>query len=96
MNDTSKLTYQIWEKNNKTKIQKKKKEKKTQYNNTYHSFTRERTKFKGIVHLKMTSLGAIQDVDEFVSSSKQFWRNLALHQLLTNKYSAVNGCRFYG
>ncbi len=33
-------------------------------------------------------------VNEFVSSSEQTWRNLALvHHLLTNGYSAVNGCR---
>ncbi len=36
---------------------------------------------------------AIQDVDEFLSSSEQIWRNLALHHLLTNGSSAVNGCR---
>ncbi len=36
---------------------------------------------------------ANQDIDEFVSSSKQIWRNLALHHLLTNESSAVNGCR---
>ncbi len=36
---------------------------------------------------------AIQDVDEFVSSLKQIWRNVALQQLLTNGSSAVNGCR---
>ncbi len=35
----------------------------------------------------------IQDVDEFVSSSEQIWRNLALRHLLTNGSSAVNGCR---
>ncbi len=33
------------------------------------------------------------DVDEFVSSSEQILRNLALHHLLTNGSSAVNGCR---
>ncbi len=27
-----------------------------------------------------------------VSSSEQIWRNLALHNLLTNGSSAVNGC----
>ncbi len=27
---------------------------------------------------------AIQDLDEFVSSSEQIWRNVALHHLLTN------------
>ncbi len=26
---------------------------------------------------------AIQDVDEFISSSEQIWSNLALHHLLT-------------
>ncbi len=31
-------------------------------------------------------------VDEFVSSSEQVWRNLALLYLITNR-SAVNGCR---
>ncbi len=36
---------------------------------------------------------AIQDVDEFVSSSEQIRRNVALHHLLTNKSAAVNGCR---
>ncbi len=36
---------------------------------------------------------AIQNVDEFVSSSEQIWRNLVLHHLLTNGSSAVNGCR---
>ncbi len=35
----------------------------------------------------------IQDIDEFVSSSEQIWRNVALHHLLTNGSSAVNGCR---
>ncbi len=38
---------------------------------------------------------AIQDVDEFISSSEQIWRNLTLHHLLTNRSSAVNGCRQY-
>ncbi len=36
---------------------------------------------------------AIQDVDKFVSSSKQIWRYVALHHLLINGSSAVNGCR---
>ncbi len=31
--------------------------------------------------------------EDFVSSSEQIWRNLALHHLLTNGPSAVNGCR---
>ncbi len=35
----------------------------------------------------------IQDVDGFVSSSEQILRNLALHHLLINGSSAVNGCR---
>ncbi len=34
----------------------------------------------------------IQDLDEFVSSSEQIWRNLALYHLLTKGSSAVNGC----
>ncbi len=52
-----------------------------------------------IVHPKMKILRkctrprAIQDLDEFISSSKQILRNLALHHLLTNGSSAVNGCR---
>ncbi len=36
---------------------------------------------------------ATQNVDEFVSSWEQIWRNLALHNFLTNASSAVNGCR---
>ncbi len=43
---------------------------------------------KRIVHPKI-----IQDVDEFVSKSEQILWNLALHHLLTNGSSAVNGCR---
>ncbi len=42
---------------------------------------------------KFTDLQAIQDVDEFVSSFEQIWRNVALHRLFTNGSSAVNGCR---
>ncbi len=42
---------------------------------------------------KLTHPQAIQDVDEFVSSSEQIWRNLTLHHLLTSGSSAVNGCR---
>ncbi len=38
-------------------------------------------------------LQVIQDEDEFVSSSEQIWRNLALHRLLTNGSFEVNGCR---
>ncbi len=33
------------------------------------------------------------DVAKFVYSPKQIWRNLALHHLLNNGSSAVNGCR---
>ncbi len=32
---------------------------------------------------------AIEDVDEFVTSSQQIWRNVALHHLLTNGSSAL-------
>ncbi len=52
--------------------------------------------FKRIVHPKMkmyTHPQAKQDVDEFDCSSEQIWRNLALHHLLINGSSAVNGCR---
>ncbi len=35
-------------------------------------------------YILFTHLQAIQDLDEFVSSSEQIWRNLALHHLLTN------------
>ncbi len=31
--------------------------------------------------------------DEFESSEEQIWRYVALHHLLTNGSSAVNGCR---
>ncbi len=54
---------------------------------------------KGIVHPKMkicwnfTYPQAVQDVDEFVSSTEQIWRSVASHHLLTNGSSAVNGCR---
>ncbi len=36
---------------------------------------------------------AIQDVNEFVSSSEQIQRNVVLHHLHTNGSSAVNECR---
>ncbi len=45
------------------------------------------------VCLKCTPPQAIQNVDEFVTSSKQIRKNLASHHLLTNGSSAVNGCR---
>ncbi len=41
--------------------------------------------------IKCTHPQLIQD--EFVSSSEQIWRNVALHHLLSNGFSAVNGCR---
>ncbi len=43
--------------------------------------------------LKCIHSPAIQDVNEFVSSSEQIQRNVALHHLLTNGSSAVNECR---
>ncbi len=48
--------------------------------------------FKGVVHPKIHSQ-VIQDVNEIVCSSEQIWRTLVLHLLLTNRFSAVNGCR---
>ncbi len=42
---------------------------------------------------KWTHSQVIHDADEFVSLSEQIWRNLALHLLLSNGSSAVNGCR---
>ncbi len=56
---------------------------------------------KGIVHPppkkenlpKCTHPQFIQDVDEFVYSSEQIWRNWASHPLLVYGSSAVNGCR---
>ncbi len=48
---------------------------------------------KVIVHPNMkfgwifTYLQVVQDVDEFVSSLEQIWRNLALYHLLTNESS---------
>ncbi len=36
---------------------------------------------------------AFQDVDEFVSTPEQILRSVALHHLITNGSSAVNGCR---
>ncbi len=35
-----------------------------------------------MISWKYTQPQAIQDVDEFVSSSEQIWRNVALHHLL--------------
>ncbi len=42
---------------------------------------------------KITHSQSIQDVDEFASLSEEIWRNVAIHHLLTNGSSAVNGCR---
>ncbi len=38
--------------------------------------------------LNSTHLQVVQDVDEFVSSSEEIWRNVALHHLLTDASSA--------
>ncbi len=52
---------------------------------------------KGLVNPKMNICWiyshSIQNVDEFVSSWEQILRNVALHHLLTDGSSAVNGCR---
>ncbi len=50
-------------------------------------------KIKRKSSLKKLHFQAFQYVDEFVSSWKQIWRNLAFHHLLINGSSAVNGCR---
>ncbi len=58
-----------------------------------------KSQIKEIVHpkkcicLKFCRPRAIQDVDKFVSSSEQIWRNVALCHLLTYGSSTVNGCR---
>ncbi len=43
--------------------------------------------------IKLHTLKAIQHVNEFVSSSEHIRINLALHHLLNNESSVVNGCR---
>ncbi len=43
--------------------------------------------------LKEQNPQVIKGVDEFVSLWEQILSNLALHHLLTNGSSAVNGCR---
>ncbi len=43
--------------------------------------------------LKCTNSQAIQGVDESVFSSEKIWKNVALHDFLTNGSYAVNGCR---
>ncbi len=42
---------------------------------------------------KFTHPQAIQDVNEFVSSLEQIWRNLALHHLLTNRLQWMGAVR---
>ncbi len=63
----------------------------------FHSLTEPRSKQAFLkenkICWKMSHPQAIQDIDEFVSSWEQFWRNVASHHLLTNGCSAVNGCR---
>ncbi len=65
----------------------------------YNNFDKINDAIKGIVHLKMkiswtcAHPQVIQKVDEYISSSEQVWRNLALHHLVTNGSSSVNGCR---
>ncbi len=39
---------------------------------------------------KCTHPQAIQNIDEFISSSEQIWRDVTLHHLLTSGCSAVN------
>ncbi len=60
------------------------------------------TRLEEIVHPKInigwqfTHPHVILDVEVlfiFIFSSEQIWRFLALHHLLTNGSSAVNGCR---
>ncbi len=73
---------------------------KVHQSNQHHQFTylEHAASFKGIVHPQMkicwkcTHPQSIQHIDEFVSSSEQILRNLALHHFLTNGSSAVNGC----
>ncbi len=50
---------------------------------------------KGTVHPKMNVCWKITYHSRctVVFLSKQIWRNVALHHLLTNRSSAVNGCR---
>ncbi len=69
-----------------------------QHNKTKRVWWISSWQFKGTVHPSMKihwtfmHRQAIQGVDEFVSSSEQIWRNVALHHLFTNGSSAVNGC----
>ncbi len=48
---------------------------------------------KGMISIKNKKNSEnVQVVDEFVSSSEEIWRNVALHHF-SNVSSAVNGCR---
>ncbi len=55
--------------------------------------TAQRHSQQKLYHNTNTKFNYIQDIDEFVSSSEQIWRNVALYHLFTNGSSAVNGCR---
>ncbi len=46
-----------------------------------------------IICSKCTHPQVIQDVGEFVFTSEQIWRNVALYHLFTNGSFAVSGCR---
>ncbi len=64
------------------------------YFKTFHNLSVKRMfHSKPKVFWKFPHPLTIQDVDEFVSSSEQIWRSLALYNLLTSGSSAVNGCR---
>ncbi len=64
--------------------------KKTKISNKIFS---RNSSYKNENNKKRNTPQAIQDVDEFVSSLEQVWRNVALHHLLISGCSAVNGCR---
>ncbi len=54
-----------------------------------YSFNIERKFSKNRKFDTYTHPQAIRDVDEFVSSCEQIWRNVALHHLLTNVSSTA-------
>ncbi len=58
-------------------------------------YIEEKVQLKRKISWKFTHSQTIQDVDEFVSSSAQIWRDVMLHHLLTNGSSAANGCHQY-
>ncbi len=60
---------------------------------TVRLLLKERFTQKWQTSWKCTHSQALPDVDEFVSSLKHIRKNAALHHLLTNGSSAVNGCR---